>query len=130
MTLTHRTAYQIHNAFTVWKQLKSNWIVSLSEKFVFLLFLVSMALLLWQWKNLPPLVPLWYDKSWGTEQLADPHWLFILPFSSIIIFLINVIISVYLVSEYLVFTQMASLSSLLISILSAITLMKIIFLIH
>jgi len=129
MKRTSQALSEIKRGLNAWKLLKSNWIVSLSEKFVFVLFIVSMVLLVLQWKHLPPLVPLWYNKSWGTEQLADPHYLFILPVMGLCVHLLNAYISVYLVSEYLVFTQMASLTSLLVSALSSITLIKILFLI-
>lgn len=129
MKLTLRISQEYHHAFGVWKNLKKNWIVSISEKFVFLLLSISIVLLLWQWKHLPPLVPLWYDKPWGAEQLADPHWLFILPLSSLVVYIVNVVSSIYIISDYLVFIQIASLTSLLVSFLSCITLMKIIFLV-
>lgn len=121
---------EFKRAMSVWKTLKSNWVIALSEKFVFILVALPIVLLVWQWKHLPPLVPLWYDKAWGAEQLADPHWLFILPIASFIIYILNVVLSIYVVSEYLVFTQMASLSALLVSLLSAITLIKILFLVR
>ena len=130
MTIFRRLSQTIRHALGIWKSLKTNWIVSLSEKFILVLGGISLILLLWQWKTLPPQVPLWYTKPWGAEQLADPHWLFILPLASLLIYIINIFASIYITADYLVFTQMISLSSLLISFLSCVTLIKILFLVR
>lgn len=31
------------------------------------------------WAKLPPLVPLWYSRPWGEDQLARPVWLWVIP---------------------------------------------------
>lgn len=36
------------------------------------------------WNKLPPLVPLWYSRSWGDDQLASRGFLLILPLASLI----------------------------------------------
>lgn len=79
-----------------------------------------------RWQYLPPLVPLWYALPWGNEQLAAPYWLIILPLGSALIFTANAALSIYFFSEYLIFTQLAFLTSFLVSLLSFITLIKII----
>ena len=114
---------------TSWSQVKSNWFVSLVQKIVLSLFLISIGLLVWRWRMLPPLVPLWYSRPWGADQLASPYWLFILPVASLILYGISFVASMYVTAEYLIFTQMLFLSSLLVSILSFVSLIKIIFLI-
>lgn len=112
-----------------WKEQSANWLVSLVNKFVLILTILAIAALAWRWPLLPPQVPLWYSKPWGTEQLASYYWLLLLPAESIVIYAINVIISVYVTHEYLVFTQILYLTSLLVSLLSLITLVKILFLV-
>ncbi len=130
MNIAPHVTDEMRYALIVWRRLKSNWIISLSEKFSILLVVLSLVLLVSQWNNLPPEVPLWYNKPWGGEQLADPRWLFILPAMSIAIYLLNSIVSVYLVSDYLIFTQMISLTTFITSFLSCITFIKILFLVR
>lgn len=120
---------ELQHIIETWKLLSHNWLISSVNKFVILLFLLSLGVIIWRWQLLPPQVPLWYAKPWGADQLASPYWLFILPFSSLVIFAVNILLSVYLTAEYLVFTQTLSLTSFLVSFLSFITLVKILFLV-
>lgn len=96
---------------------------------VLVINIFSLLYILLRFPKLPPLVPLWYSRPWGADQLASPLWLFILPLGSMVWYVVNVAISVYLAKEYLVFTQMMFLSSLLVSFMSFVTLLKILSLI-
>lgn len=109
--------------------LSTNWFIRLVHKFILILFVLSLGILLWRWHMLPPMVPLWYSRPWGADQLASPYWLFMLPLASIILYGINFLVSMYVTREYLIFTQMLFLSSLIVSLLSFISLIKILFLI-
>lgn len=91
--------------------------------------LVSTLLLLWRYSSLPPLVPLWYSKPWGTDRLAHPLWLILLPATSFLILLINTYASRTLTRDMLIFSQILAATALLVSILSLITLTKILFLV-
>ena len=112
-----------------WNSIKHNWLINVVHKFTFILFFLSIGFLVLRWHLLPPLVPLWYTRPWGTDQLAHPVWLLMLPLASLIIYCVNFLISMYVTAEYLIFTQMLFLTSLIISLLSFIALIKIIFLI-
>ena len=112
-----------------WDGIKTNWFISLVHKFILIFFVLSMGLLLWRWRMLPPLVPLWYSRPWGTDQLASPYWLLVLPISSLILYAVNFLTSMYVIGEYLIFTQMLFLSSLVVSTLSFVALIKILFLV-
>ncbi len=112
-----------------WNTIKRNWFVGLVHKFVLALFVLSVAMLIWRWQSLPPQVPLWFSRPWGADQLASPYWLFLLPITGIALYGINVFISAYLMTDYLLFTQMLFLSSLIVNILSFFSLIKILFLI-
>lgn len=109
--------------------LRSNWFISLTNKFVLVLFVLSLGLLVWQWHSLPPLVPLWYSRPWGADQLASPFLLLVLPLSSLVLYAVNIFVSTYVTAEYLIFTQMLFLSSLIVSLLSFVAILKILFLI-
>lgn len=129
MITVHTLSIHMHYIFTKWKEFSGNWLVSIINKFVLLCILVSLGITLWRWQLLPPAVPLWYTKPWGTDQLAHPYWLFLLPIGSILIYVINVIASAYITADYLVFTQLLFLTSFLVSFLSLITLVQILFLV-
>ena len=117
------------HAQSVWRTLSTNWVISLSHKFVLICFVLSMGILLWRWRLLPPMVPLWYSRPWGADQLTAPYWLFLLPAASMFLYIVNVLVSIYFTAEYLIFTQMLFLSSLIVSLLSFIALVKIVFLV-
>jgi len=112
-----------------WNAIKKNWFISLVHKFVLVLFLLSVVLLLWRFPLLPPAVPLWFSRPWGADQLASRYWLILLPVSSIMWYGIDLLISIYVTMEYLIFTQLLFLSALIVSILSFVTLIKILFLV-
>lgn len=129
MKLLFYVSRQISLIIKVWKKLSANWIISLANKFVMLSFILALILITIRWQSLPPKIPLWYGKPWGEDQLASAAWIFILPLGSLFIYIFNIVLSVYFASEYLIFAQILSLSSLLISIFSFIDVAKIIFLI-
>ncbi len=111
-----------------WKILSSNWIITIVNKLVFLLFVSSIVLILWRWRQLPPQVPLFYSRPWGADQLAHPLWLFLLPLGSLFWYGANSLIAIYITHEYLVFMQTLYLTSLITSLLSFVTLFNILFL--
>jgi len=112
-----------------WNAVKNNWIIQVVNKSVITCLVISLLFIAWRWLRLPPSVPLWYSRPWGTEQLASPIWLFLLPLGGLLIFFINLAISMYITAQYLIFTQVLFLASLLVNILSLVTLVKILFLV-
>ncbi len=106
-----------------------NWFVSTTKKLVFVSILISVILLLWRYPKLPPLVPIWFGKPWGIDRLAHPLWLVLLPAGSLIILIINTILSRILTRDMLIFTQILAATALIVAILSLVTLTKILFLV-
>jgi len=119
--------FQKHS--TAWSQVKTNWLIQATGRIVIALNLASLISIIMLWGKLPPAVPLWYSRPWGADQLAPPLALFILPAGSILVYLINLGLAIFFISEYLVFIQMMFLTSLLVSFLSCIAIIKIVFLI-
>lgn len=119
----------IKHLSATWKNISKNWLIALVNKFVLVIFVLSLGIIIWRFGLLPPQVPLWYDKPWGNDQLAGPIWLFILPIGSLSIYFINILLSIYFSSDLLIFSQTLSLTSLTVSLMSFITLIKIIFLV-
>ena len=106
-----------------------NWFVSTTKKLVFVSILISVILLLWRYPKLPPLVPIWFGKPWGTDRLAHPLWLVLFPTGSLIILIINTTLSRILTRDMLIFTQILAATALIVAILSLVTLTKILFLV-
>ncbi len=116
-------------AVDYWKSVSGNWVISMVNKFVAVLFVFSVALLVWRFTYLPADVPMWYSKPWGEEQLAHPLWLLLFPATIFIVFCANIIISAKFSSKHLIFTQLLFATSLIVALLSSVNLAKILFLI-
>jgi hypothetical protein len=129
MNILKNLPTQTGRVHTTWETIKTNWFIGLVHKFILILFVVSVGFLLWHWTSLPPLVPIWYSRPWGADQLAPPLFLWILPVGSLVLYGVNFLIAVYVSREYLIFTQMLYLSSLIVSVLSCIALIKILYLV-
>lgn len=114
---------------TLWEENQDNWVISISRKLAVAGIAISTILLFWRYNFLPPLVPLWYGKPWGTDRLAHPLWLALLPAGSFIILMVNTIVARFITREMLIFTQILAITALLVSILSLVTLTKILFLV-
>lgn len=112
-----------------WKIVKTNWLIQLANKLIVFFVIASIVVIIWRWGRVPPTVPLWYSRAWGTDQMAKPIWLFILPIGGLLLYFINLLVSIYITAEYLIFTQILFLTSLLVNFLSFIAIIKILFLI-
>lgn len=112
-----------------WKSISTNHLILLAHRVVLFLFVFALVILIWQWKMLPPMVPLWYSRPWGEDQLAYPFWLLILPFSGLFWHMINIIVSVKFLQEHLTFSQLLFLSSFIVNLFSFIALAQILILI-
>ena len=108
------------------------WQQSFNSKFFrwnLVFIVVQLTILIWQFGNLPPQVPLYYSLPWGELQLASTSTLFIIPTLSIVLFLVNHLFAIgfsqknHLLSNMLIFT------SLVVSFFFLITLLKIIYLV-
>lgn len=106
-------------------ELQKNWLISLVNYFVMLLFVLSLAFILFNFKKYPPLIPLFFSKPWGTERLAPPYTLFLLPLSGMFWHMVNIFLSTYEVKKYITFTQILLLSSFLVNFLSFIIVLRI-----
>ncbi len=67
--------------------------------FVFIFFVISTlaqsSLILINWGELPPEIPILYSRPWGEMMLASPIFLWILPAATIIFILLNFFIALY-----------------------------------
>jgi hypothetical protein len=108
---------------------KVNWIFSLSYKVIPATIVLSLAIILWQIRTLPPQIPIWYSQAWGTNRLANHTWLFLFPLSAFIWYLIDILIAVYVTHEHYVFSQILYVTAMFVAVFSLIALINIIFLV-
>ena len=92
-----------------------------------LLAIASVAIVLIARGYLPPLLPLFYGKPVGMEELAPRDFLFFVPIASICISFINILISKSAKDDFI--KKILAVSSLIVSFMSAVTVIKIILLI-
>lgn len=111
------------------KILKKNWMFSVASIAVLISLFISFGLLAFFRNTLPPNVPLWFGRPWGVDQLTKPLWLIMLPVSALLVYIINTIISIFLLTQYRIFIQIIFTASAIISFLTALTVVKIIMLV-
>jgi len=51
--------------------------------------LLMLIVFIWRWKTFPPQIPLFYNKPWGEDQLADSWIIFIIPLFINLFFYLN-----------------------------------------
>lgn len=93
-----------------------------------LVITVQIVYLIYKFNDLPPQVPLYYSLPWGESQLASASQLFFLPTFSIVFGLINNLLAATIFAKITLLSKLLVITSLVISILSAVTLFQIIFL--
>lgn len=129
MKLRPKLKFYSQEILSNWHDLKTNRLINVTEKIVLLSTAISLAFLAANWKQLPPAVPLWYSRPWGIDRLAHPLWLLVLPLGSLFLFTVNILTATLVTRDYPIFTRVLFLSSLLVSFLSLLALIKIILLV-
>jgi len=77
------------------------------------------------YRQLPPQVPLFYSRPWGERQLVSPYALLFLPSLSLVLLIVNVLISRFLIA-YPFLVNVLFGGGALFSFLSLVDLIKII----
>lgn len=105
---------------------RATWVYRWATNAAWIQLVVGSAVIAWFWRTLPPQVPLWYSKPWGDERLASP-WFLLLPLlSSVIVYIVNLTAVVQFAGNHLLFVRVLLLTSLLISLLSGIMVIRIV----
>lgn len=94
-----------------------------------ILIIFQLGLLFFKFNDLPQQVPLYYSLPWGEEQLASAASLFLLPTFSIVVLLFNNLIATIFFKTIPLFSRLLVIFSLIYSLLSTISLIRIILLI-
>ena len=76
---------------------------------------------------LPPQIPLYYGLPQSSEQIVPASYLFLPSFMSLVFTILNAYVSIFVDNTYL--KKVFAFSSILISILTAVTTLKIVFLV-
>lgn len=95
-------------------------------RLAFIICVVQLVILFSFWQRLPPQVPLFYSRPWGTNQLTSPLGLLTLPGLSVAIILINLLIGRFIDQKEILMKQIISTAALVFNLLCLITLVQII----
>ena len=90
---------------------------------------IQLAVLIWQFGNLPQQVPLYYSLPWGELQLVSASTLFIIPTLTIVLFLVNHLFAIGFSQKNLLLSNLLIFTSLIVSFFFLLTLLKIIYLV-
>ena len=93
------------------------------------LILAQLAFIIFKFNNLPGQLPLYYSLPWGESQLASASSLFLLPTFSIILLLLNNLFASFFLKTIPLLSRLLVIISLIFSVFSFITLLKIVTLI-
>ncbi|HEX8923171.1 MAG TPA: hypothetical protein VF828_00370 [Patescibacteria group bacterium] len=124
-SLVKKVSSQILRLGQLWQE-KHNTLIF---RWILLLIILQLAVIFFKFNDLPPQVPLYYSLPWGEKELANSASLFMLPVYSIIVFLVDSSLAAALLNKSVLFSRLLLISSLVFSLLSCITLFKIIFLV-
>lgn len=92
-----------------------------------LVFLIAQVLIIVSiWRFLPPEIPLFYSRPWGSDQLVDYPAIITLPAVCLIVFFTNTVIARLAIKEETLIKKMLSLASLIFTLLILISLIQII----
>jgi len=105
---------------TNWKQLQENTLISITTKLTFLCIVLMLGIIGYAWRFLPPVIPIWFSRPWGGEQLGSFWLLLLFPGATLFWYTVNVLFSLHVTKEHLVFSQILSISSCAVAFLSLI----------
>lgn len=93
------------------------------------IFSLNILLLIFFFKRLPPLLPLFYSLPWGEEQLAGPTSLILLPFGSFVLGSFNFLFAAFVFKDQPLAAKILIWAIPVLILLCVITLIEILFLV-
>lgn len=103
-------------------------VLRISKLFI-LVLVIFLIIFIWKWKSLPPDLPLFYSLPRGNSQLGSPLLLLLLPGFSLLVFIINLVLSALFYSEENLIAKLLMITGFTVTMLFLITFIKIVFLI-
>lgn len=108
------------------EQFNSNWLYIFSNRIVATCTIISIFIIAISWPRLPQLIPLWYSQPWGQERLAAPVFILLLPVATFLTHLLNILIGAFWANSHRILIQLLFVTSIFISIISLLSVVKII----
>lgn len=110
--------------------LRNTWEYRAASIATLIQLIIGALTLLIFWRHLPPKVPLWYSMPWGEDRLTSPWMLFLPILVSLVVYAGNIIAVVRLSADHPMFARVLFLTSLLVSILSLILVIRVVTLVN
>lgn len=104
------------NAF--FKDLREDKLLGQGFVFNFIIILISLLYIFLYFRNLPPFIPIFNQMPWGEQRIAKTIWIFILPFLSFLILIINLTLSSMFYKKNPLIARLFSITSFLVSVLT------------
>lgn len=102
-------------------------------KFAFLsssfLLLLQILFLIFTYKNLPPLIPLYLQRPWGQSQIAPQIQIFLLPALTLFLIIFNTFLSTFLYKESPLLSRILLWGQAIFCLLATLAVVRIILLI-
>jgi hypothetical protein len=108
------------------------WETNLNSRFLRLsifLFVFQLIIIIWFYNRLPPEIPIFFSRPWGTAWLSSTSSIFILPLFSLLTLLTNYFLALFYHQKKLILSQLLVTFAFIISLFSTVSLIKIISLI-
>ncbi len=121
----HRFYTNIKNIYKEFRKLWDDEWVRRSSIWILVSILFSLGVILWKWQSLPPVVPFWYSRAWGADQLAPTVFLFIFPISTFFWYFFTTGVALIIAKQYQVFLHVLYLTSLVTALLTNVSLIMI-----
>lgn len=90
------------------------------------LLVAQIVLIIWFYNQLPPEIPLFFSRPWGTDWLTSTSTIFILPLFSLVTLLINYFLALFYHQRKLLLSQLLVIFAFIISLFSTVSVLKII----
>ena len=112
------------------KLILTDKIIRFSVMTSIVLIIFETLVVLFSYKILPPLIPFFNSRPWGESRLATSGIIFALPPILFSIFIVNNVLSAVIYSKNTLVSRILSFTSLLVTVLSGIAIIQIIFLVY
>jgi len=95
-------------------------------RFTIVLFLGQVALIIWFYNQLPPEIPLYFSRPWGSSWLAPTSSIFILPLFALVTLLANYFLALFFHQKKIILSQLLVVFAFIIALFSTVSILKVI----
>ena len=83
-----------------------------------ILIIISFGYLAYRFKTLSPQIPLWYTRSWGSGQLAESIYLWLIPICLLGVFGLNLVMTIFIFKKGSFLTKLINWEGVFIALLA------------